>query len=195
MIRGCEPQFATRRWPAIGMAAALLPVAKRMNANAHRLFRCPAERSLAQNSLQPARTSSSFARVSLPTRSTKSSLSMETTSDALATESCGKCVALDDRSTFPGTFAQRVFVVSGTQTTVAIRLRLKESPWMTTTGRRKPGPDPTGSGRSVHHTSPCEITTQSSPTPGAKRHPQIRPPDPRFHRRPGWIASVTSSGA
>lgn len=79
---------------------------------------------------------------------------MEMTSEAFATESCGRLVAFDVRSTLPGTVDHFVFVVSGTHTTVAIRLRLKASLWMMTTGRRKPGPDPTGAGKSAHHMSP-----------------------------------------
>ena len=42
----------------------------------------------------------------------------------------------------------------------ASELRLKASPWTTTTGRRKPGSDPAGSARSAHHTSPWAITTR-----------------------------------
>jgi len=56
--------------------------------------------------------------------------------------------------TLPGESAHFRSLVTGTQITVRIELRLKASPWITTTGRRKPGPDPMGWGRSVHHTSP-----------------------------------------
>ena len=76
---------------------------------------------------------------------------------ALATESLGNPVTFEVSSTFPGASAQRRLLVTGTQTTVAIRLRLNASP-CTTTGRRNPGPEPDGSGKSTHQTSPCEIT-------------------------------------
>jgi hypothetical protein len=50
----------------------------------------------------------------------------------------------------PGDSARRRFVVRGTQTTVRKRLRLNASLWTMATGRRNPGAEPTGSGRSAH---------------------------------------------
>ena len=60
--------------------------------------------------------------------------------------------------TLPGASAHFRLLVRGTQTTVASRLRLSASPWTTTTGLRKPGPDTVGGGRSAHQTSPWKIT-------------------------------------
>ena len=45
------------------------------------------------------------------------------------------------------------FVVMAAMITVPIRLRLNGSDCTTSTGRRKPGAEPTGSSRSAHHTS------------------------------------------
>jgi hypothetical protein len=59
-------------------------------------------------------------------------------------------------------------LVSGTQTTVARRLLLSDSPCTTRTGRRNPGPDPTGSGRSAQQTSPWAFTTRIAPAHGAR---------------------------
>src|SRR5262245_53622936 len=61
--------------------------------------------------------------------------------------------------TFPGAVAHFRLLVNGTQTTVAIRLRLIASACTTTIGRRKPGPEPLGSGRSAHQTSPWATVT------------------------------------
>src|SRR5262249_16748907 len=90
----------------------------------------------------------------------------------LATESKGSPVDLGESITFPGASAHLVLLVSGIQTTVAIRLRFSESPCTTTIGRRNPGPEPVGSGRSAHQTSPWEITTRSAP--GCVETPQKR---------------------
>jgi hypothetical protein len=59
-------------------------------------------------------------------------------------------------------------LVSGTQTTVEMRLRFNASPCTTTTGLRNPGPDRAGAGRSAHQTSPCEITTRFAPECGGR---------------------------
>lgn len=61
-------------------------------------------------------------------------------------------------------------LVSGTQTTVRIALRLNASDWTTTTGRRKPGADPAGSDRSAHQTSPWAITNRLTPSFGRPQH-------------------------
>jgi phenylpropionate dioxygenase-like ring-hydroxylating dioxygenase large terminal subunit len=60
---------------------------------------------------------------------------------------------------FAGDAAQVRLLVSGTQTTVAIRLLFSGSPCTTSTGRRKPGAEPAGAGRAAHQTSPCETST------------------------------------
>jgi hypothetical protein len=79
--------------------------------------------------------------------------------DTLATESFGNPVVLFERSPLPGAPAQTVLLVRGTHTTVAMRLRFNEFPWTTTTGRRNPGPEPVGSGKCAHQTSPCATST------------------------------------
>lgn len=48
--------------------------------------------------------------------------------DTLATESFGKPVVLLESSTLPGAPAQTVLLVSGTHTTVAMRLRFNGFP-------------------------------------------------------------------
>ena len=76
----------------------------------------------------PASTSSVFAAESLPARSARADLSRAMIWETFATESFGRPVILDVRSTLPGASAQRKLLVSGTQTVVAIRLRFKASP-------------------------------------------------------------------
>jgi hypothetical protein len=81
---------------------------------------------------------------------------------------------------------QRKLLVSGTQTTVVIRLRLNASPCTTRTGRWNPGSEPDGSGKSAHQTSPCEITIASAEAfvsllPSRSRYPtagRLRRPGP-----------------
>src|SRR5206468_11771804 len=107
----------------------------------------------------PDRISSTFALVRRPTCSVSRALSSATICETFATDSLGSPVALCDSSTLPGAFAHFTLLVSGTHTTVAMRLLLMASPCTTTRGRRKPGPEPMGSGRSAHHTSPRAITT------------------------------------
>lgn len=100
--------------------------------------------------------------------------------DTFATESFGSPVLRDRSATFPGAFAHRKLLVKGTQITVAMPLRLKASPCTTTTGRRNPGPDPVGAGRSAHQISPCEITTHFSQVCGER---------PLKRTRPSWISA------
>lgn len=143
----------------------------------------------------PASRRSVFARGSLPTRSVSCVLSRAITCDTFATDSLGRRVIIAVRSTLPGASAHCKLLVSGTQTTVAIRLRFKASPWTTTTGRRKPGLEPVGCGSSAHHTSPCEITTRRSQGSVDRRpvrsHRPARPGGrpyqslPLFHRENG----------
>ena len=78
--------------------------------------------------------------------------------EALATDSLGRPVARAGRSTLPGASAQPRLLVNGTQTTVLSRLRFSGSPWTTRTGRRKPGPEPVGSGRFAQYTWPWATT-------------------------------------
>ncbi len=97
----------------------------------------------------PRRMRSSSDRLTRPTRSTRISRSMDTICETFATESFASPVCPAPSTTFPGARAQRRLLVSGTTTVVASRLALKASPCTTTTGRRKPGPEPTGSGNSA----------------------------------------------
>jgi hypothetical protein len=90
-------------------------------------FRCMHARYLPKNTSIPARTNSSFARGSLPTRSVRRSLSKVTIWETFATESFGSPVRRADSETFPSAFAHRKLPVRGTQSTVAIRLRFKAS--------------------------------------------------------------------
>jgi len=128
----------------------------------------------------PARTRSVFARESLPRRSVSNDLSIATVCETFATESFCRPVRRDWRSTFPGASAHFRLVVSGTQRTVAILLRLKESPCTTTTGRRNPGPEPVGSGRSAHQISPWKITIQLATELSLKRERRTYLPIVRF---------------
>ena len=116
----------------------------------------------------PSKTRLLFSRASLPTRSVSEGLSKATTCETFATESFGRPVRRASRSTFPGASAQFRLLVSGTHRTVAILLRLKGSPCTTITGRRNPGPEPAGSGKSTHQISPWEITTRHEPEFGWK---------------------------
>ncbi len=119
-----------------------------------------------------------------PTLSEKSDRSSAMLCDTLATESLGNPVAFAERRTFPGAPAQVRLLVSGTHTAVAIRLRFRGLPWTTTTGRRKPGPDPVGSGRSAHQTSPCATSTTRRPSaPGAPHRRRTDRPRGRQARR------------
>jgi hypothetical protein len=97
----------------------------------------------------PESTRPSFVRGKLPARSVSSVLSKLTICETLATDSFGRPVNRVESTTLPGTRPHLVLLVSGTQTTVAMRLRFNESPCTTTTGLRNPGPDPIGSGSSA----------------------------------------------
>jgi hypothetical protein len=132
----------------------------------------------------PASIDWSFAGGSFPTQSSKTSRSSATSCETLATESRGRPV-IRRIGTLPGASAQRMLVVRGTHKTVEILLRLKASPCTTTTGRRYPGPDPTGFGRSAHLTSPCEITTRFFPafdgSPPKRTHRSAGPTQRRLY--------------
>jgi hypothetical protein len=88
---------------------------------------------------------------------------MATICETFATESRGSPVASEDSAAFPGAPASSRLDVRGTQTTVAIRLWLNAFPWTMRTGRRRPGPGPTGSGSSAHQISPCPISSRLAP--------------------------------
>jgi hypothetical protein len=111
----------------------------------------------------PERTNSSLERGSLLTRTVRKSLSKLTIWDTLATDSFGRPLRRVSRRTFPGAKAHLRLLVSGTQTTVAMRLRFNASPCTTTTGLRNPGPEPASGGRSAHQISPCETTNRFAP--------------------------------
>jgi hypothetical protein len=104
--------------------------------------------------------------VSRPACSVRRARSRAMICETFATESLGKPVALAGKSALPGAPAQTMLLVRGTHTTVAIRLRFRGFPCTITTGRRNPGPDPAGSGKSAHQTSPWVTSTT--------RHPSVR---------------------
>ena len=96
---------------------------------------------------------------SLPMRSVKYARSTANSCDAFATESFGKPATFAGSIVLPGASAQAKLLVSGTQTTVASRLRLRGLPCTITTGLRKPAEDPDGIGKSAHQISPWWIST------------------------------------
>jgi len=106
----------------------------------------------------PERINSNWRLGSLPTSSVSSSRSSVTICEVFATESFGYPVVRAGRVTLPGASAHPRLLVKGTQTTVLTRLRFSESPCTTTTGLRKPGPEPVGSGRLAQYTCPWAIT-------------------------------------
>src|ERR1035438_7197540 len=135
----------------------------------------------------PARISSSLARVNWPIASVRRPRSNVTICDTFATESLGSPVRRAPRATFPGASAQRRLLVSGTHTTVEIRLRFKASPCTTATGRLNPGPDPTGAGKSAHQTSPGEITLRFALRCDGRPMPRTHLWDcPMRHRLDPW---------
>ena len=79
---------------------------------------------------------------SLPARSVRVSRSMVMICDTLATESFGSPLARLATRTFPGAPSSLRFDVSTTAIAVSMRLRLKESAWTITSGRRNPGSEP-----------------------------------------------------
>ena len=130
----------------------------------------------------PARINSSWRLDSLPTSSVSSSRSRVTIWEVFATESLERPVVRAGRTTLPGASAQPRLLVKGTQTTVRTRLRLSESPWTTTTGLRKPGPEPVGSGRLAQYTWPWAITIQrlqACASPRRRWRDQAEYPRPR----------------
>ena len=131
----------------------------------------------------PLRIISSLMRGILPTSSVEKPLSKLTICETFATESFGNPLEHDVSRRFPGASAQRRLVVNGTQTTVAIRLRFNPSPCTTTTGLRSPGPEPAGSGRSAHQSSPVVTTTRFALECGGRPMKRTRPSDRPIRRR------------
>jgi hypothetical protein len=144
---------------------------------------------------------------SFPTSSVSSSRSRVMIREALATESLGRPIVRAGRSQRRGRpvclpsrtgdhigsplqfFCEtKPLPVKGTQTTVLMRLRLRASPWTTTTGLRNPGPDPVGSGRFAQYTWPWAITIQRLQvcvlTPRQRRDPGGYPPSRRLDSSP-----------
>ncbi len=141
------------RWPSVsvyreqGCAAVICTLVQDVR---HLAMRCYRPRIVSI----PLRTTSTCRRVSLPIHSESSLRSRAVIKETLATESFGRPVTLAFNKMLPGAFAHFRLLVRGTQVMVAIRLRFSASHWTTTTGRLKPGPDPVGSPRSAHQTSP-----------------------------------------
>ena len=102
----------------------------------------------------PERTRDTCLSERRPVCSVNEDLSRVTIWDTLATESFGNPVSWAFNNRFPGASAHLRLLVKGTQTTVAIRLRLKALHWTTSTGRRNPGSEPIGSPKSAHQISP-----------------------------------------
>jgi hypothetical protein len=131
----------------------------------------------------PERINSSWHFDNLPTSSVSRSRSSVTIWEVFATESLGSPVVRAGRLTLPGASAQARLLVKGTQTTVLTRLRFSESPWTTTTGLRKPGPEPVGSGRLAQYTCPWAITIRRFQGFALPRQIwQVRAECPRPHR-------------
>jgi hypothetical protein len=119
----------------------------------------------------PVRINSKWRFDSLPTSSVSNSRSRVMIWEALATESLGRPVSRAGRSTLPGASAHLRLLVKGTHTTLLMRLRFSASPWTISTGLRKPGPEPVGSGRFAQYTWPWATTTrrfQASVSPPPK---------------------------
>jgi hypothetical protein len=135
----------------------------------------------------PLRTSRRAPAVTCPTRFVSRPLSIVMTWDTFATESFGNLVMRWLRRRLPEASARRRLLVSGTTTTVLMRLRLNAFPCTMRTGLRQPGPEPTGPGRSARKTSPWPITTRSTSGPA------VRPPErnhPRATRRNRKLSRV-----
>ncbi len=90
----------------------------------------------------------------VPACSVRESQSTVISCDTFTTESRGKPESRAGNRTFPGAPASARLLVMTATMTVWIRLWLNASAWTTRTGRRKPGSDRRGSGRSAHQISP-----------------------------------------
>ena len=78
--------------------------------------------------------------------------------ETFATDTFVSPVPFTGRRTFPGASAKRRFDVMTAATTVLMPLSLKLFADTISNGRRKPGPDPVGSGREPHQISPRRTT-------------------------------------
>ena len=88
------------------------------------------------------------------TRKLSSALSTVRSCDTLTTDARGRPASDLPRRTLPGASANATLDVMTATTTVLMRLWLNELDCTTRTGRRKPGPEPAGSGSDAHQTSP-----------------------------------------
>jgi hypothetical protein len=132
----------------------------------------------------PKNSNSNFARGSRPTRFVNSCLSSVRSCDTFATESFGSPVVRAESRTFPGAKAHFRLLVRRTHTTVAMRLWFSASLWTTTTGLRKPGPEPVGLGRSAHQISPRDITSRFAREYVVRRRKRTCPSRLRFEPGP-----------
>lgn len=124
----------------------------------------------------PARICCNRLGLSLPMRSARNVRSTANICDALATQSSATPATEAERNVFPGAAAQFKLLVRGTQKTVARRLRLSALPCTMTTGRRNPGAEPLGSGKSAHQSSPwLTSTTQCAQGLTAPQPKQMHP--------------------
>jgi hypothetical protein len=110
------------------------PVGQSMDHPTSTAFGPPLKRVVGREPYRPSTTSMPestkprWARGNRPVLSVNSALSKVTTWETLATESFGSPVRWAESTTLPGALAHLVLLVSGTQTTVPIRLRLSASP-------------------------------------------------------------------
>lgn len=100
-----------------------------------------------------------------PMRSTSRERSIVTIWLMFITDAFGRDPVPFERRTFPGAAVSARFDVITAAVTVEIALRLNESADTTTTGRRKPGSEPSGSPRSTHQIDP-RITSPPPPRIG-----------------------------
>jgi hypothetical protein len=114
-------------------------------------------------SRSPVSTSPSRRPESLSTNSVRNDLSSVRSWDTFTTESRGNPVTSAGSNTLPGASTSRRLLVITATMTVRIPLRLKESAGMISTGRRKPGSEPRGFGRSAHQISPRVTAVTSYP--------------------------------
>src|SRR4030095_13042109 len=111
-----------------------------------------------RTSLSPSSTLRSIPVGKAARRSVSRALSTVKSWETLMTESLGSFVSLVRHKTLPGASASRRFDVMAATITVCIRLSLNAFACTIRTGRLWPGPEPVGSGRVAHHTSPRRTT-------------------------------------
>jgi len=142
---------------------------------AHSIWIAGCQRSNTRRS--PRSTSLMMLDGTSPIRSDRSVLLSVTSAVTLTTESRGSPVATAGRNTLPGIAAKAVFEVITAAITVARRLALYGSDWITRTGRRLAGRLPDGAPRSAQWSSARLITTRRPlhPIPGVRRL-RRRPP-------------------